>query len=56
MSCSGSDSLLLVHSEWLVPGIVGYACLLVSNNSRYEKELIKPQDTTDVESLAITYG
>ena len=34
-----------------VQRVAGGAWLLISDNLRYEKELIKPQDMKDVESL-----
>ncbi|PSJ22149.1 hypothetical protein CVH10_08750 [Halomonas sp. ND22Bw] len=46
--------LLLVHGERRikrVQRVAGGAWLLISDNPRYEKELIKPQDMKDVEIL-----
>ncbi|WP_299231210.1 S24 family peptidase [uncultured Halomonas sp.] len=46
--------LLLVHGERRIKGVqrvAGGAWLLISDNPRYEKELIKPQDMKDVEIL-----
>ncbi|WP_146164634.1 MULTISPECIES: S24 family peptidase [Halomonas] len=48
--------LLLVHGEWRikrVQRVAGGAWLLLSDNPRYEKELIKPQDMKGVKGVEI---
>ncbi|MDT8878637.1 S24 family peptidase [Halomonas saccharevitans] len=50
----GRVFLLLVHGERRikrVQRVAGGAWLLISDNPRYEKEFIKPQDMKDVEIL-----